>query len=227
MRLLGVLAGVLAGLVMTGGAEAQPARDWRTATVKAASGGYQIGNPQARVTLVEYVSYTCPHCGHFVEESKAPLHDGLVRNGQVRVEIRNFVRDPLDLASALLARCGGTARFARQHALIFANQKALLDKAMAFQATPDAFKGATTIEARLRRIAAGSGLTALMTRSGLSPQQADRCLIDAAARQELVGATEKLQGRIEGTPSFEIDGNLLAANSWAEVEPPLRQALQR
>ena len=47
------------------------------------------------------------------------------------------------------------------------------------------------------------------------------------ARGELVAATEKVQGRIQGTPSFEIDGNLLAANSWAEVEPPLRQALQR
>jgi hypothetical protein len=226
MRLVGVLAGVFAGLVMMGAADARPGRDWRQVAVKAAS-GFQIGNPKAKVTLVEYVSYTCPHCGHFVEESKAPLHDGLVRQGQVRVEIRNFVRDPLDLASALLARCGGAARFARQHDLIFANQKALLDKAVAFQAKPDAFKGATTLEARLRRIAAGSGLTTLMTKSGLTPQQADRCLVDAAARQELVAATEKVQGRIQGTPSFEIDGNLLAANSWAEVEPPLREALAR
>jgi hypothetical protein len=227
MRLLGVVAGVLAGLVLAGSADAQPARDWRTVTVKAAGGGYQVGNPQARVTLVEYVSYTCPHCGHFVEESKAPLHDGLVRDGSVRVEVRSFVRDPLDLASALLARCGGATRFARQHALIFANQKALLDKAMAFQAKPEAFKGATTIEARLRRVAAGSGLAALMQRNGLSAPQVDRCLVDPAARQELIGMAEKLSGRIQGTPSFEIDGNLLAANSWAEVEPPLRQALQR
>jgi hypothetical protein len=227
MRLVGVLAGVFAGLVMMGAANAQPARDWRQVAVKAPSGGFQIGNPKAKVTLVEYVSYTCPHCGHFVEESKAPLHDRLVRQGQVRVEVRNFVRDPLDLAAALLARCGGAARFARQHDLIFANQEALLDKATAFQSKPDAFKGATTTEARLRRIAAGSGLTALMTKSGLTPQQADRCLTDAAARQELVAATEKVQGRIQGTPSFEIDGNLLAASSWAEVEPPLREALAR
>lgn len=227
MRLVGVLAAVFAGLVTVGAANAQQGRDWRQVAVPAPSGGFQIGNPKAKVTLVEYVSYTCPHCGHFVEESKAPLHDGLVRQGQVRVEIRNFVRDPLDLASALLARCGGAARFARQHDLIFANQEALLEKAMAFQAKPDAFTGATTVEARLQRIAAGSGLTALMTRSGLSAQQANRCLTDAAARKELVTATEKVQGRIQGTPSFEIGGNLLAANSWAEVEPPLRAALAR
>ncbi|MFZ3483115.1 DsbA family protein [Sphingomonas sp. 3-13AW] len=227
MRLLGVVAGMLAGLALAGSAHAQPARDWRTVTVKAAGGGYQVGNPKARVTLVEYVSYTCPHCGHFVAESKAPLHDGLVRDGSVRIEVRSFVRDPLDLASALLARCGGAPRFARQHALIFANQKALLDKAEALQKQPDAFKGATTIEDRLRRISAGSGLTALMQRNGLTAAQIDRCLVDPAARQELIDMVEKLSGRIQGTPSFEIDGNLLAANSWAEVEPPLRQALQR
>ncbi|MFV0624231.1 DsbA family protein [Sphingomonas sp. ac-8] len=227
MRVLGMVAGLLAGLVVAGPANAQQARDWRTAAVKTPSGAYQIGNPKAKVTLVEYVSYTCPHCGHFEEESKAPLHDGLVRNGQVRVEVRSFVRDPLDLASALLARCGGAARFARQHALIFANQKALLDKAVAFQGQPDAFKGATTLEARLRRMAAGSGLAALMQRSGLSAQQVDRCLVDPAARQELIALTESMQGRIQATPSFEIDGNLLAANSWPEVEPPLREALQR
>jgi hypothetical protein len=66
-----------------------------------------------------------------------------------------------------------------------------------------------------------------MQRNGLTAAQIDRCLVDPAARQELIDMVEKLSGRIQGTPSFEIDANLLAANSWAEVEPPLRQALQR
>ena len=35
--------------------------------------GHRVGNPDARVRVVEFFSYTCPHCGEFAREGDAAL----------------------------------------------------------------------------------------------------------------------------------------------------------
>ena len=59
-------------------------------------GGFLMGNPNAKVKLVEFGSMTCPHCADFEEQARRkPLIDNYVKKGQVCFEFRNFVRDPL------------------------------------------------------------------------------------------------------------------------------------
>ena len=70
-----------------------------------------MGNPAAKVKLVEYGSLTCGHCATFAKAGMAPLVGTYVRSGKVSYEYRNFVLNGLDVAATLVARCGGPGRF--------------------------------------------------------------------------------------------------------------------
>lgn len=216
MRLLKLLLALLLGLT-AGSAMAQAKRDWRSVVTPSPTGTWVIGNPSARVKLVEYLSYTCPHCGAFVAESKPVLMDQFVRSGSVSLEIRHAVRDGLDLAAALYARCAGPRNFAAVHGLVFANQKALLDKAVSIAPPPGGDR-----DAALKAIADGSGLTALV-RPRL-PRAPAACLNDTATREQLIAGTRAAFDKIAGTPSFELNGELIQGTDWARLEPRLRAA---
>jgi hypothetical protein len=209
------LALVLA--LFAAGAMAQAARDWRTVVTPGPGGNWVIGNPAAKVKLVEYLSYTCSHCGDFVAQSKPVLFDRQVRSGTVSVEVRHAIRDGLDLSAALLARCAGPRNFPAVHAAIFANQKALLQKGAAV--TPPA--GASR-EAALKAIADGSGLSALVRPRLSKPVEA--CLGDAAERDRLIAGARAAFDRIQGTPAFELNGELIQGTGWDGMQPRLAAA---
>src|SRR3546814_10610065 len=42
-------------------AAAPPAAPWSATIGESGIGAYRVGNPQAKVKLVQYFSYTCPH----------------------------------------------------------------------------------------------------------------------------------------------------------------------
>ncbi|HEX8262031.1 MAG TPA: thioredoxin domain-containing protein, partial [Allosphingosinicella sp.] len=113
------LALALAGLAAAApNAAAAPARkaaptavDWGRTVVATPEGGFRMGNPNARVKLVEYGSLTCGHCAAFSRQGMAPLVATYVKSGRVSYEYRNFILNGLDVAASLVARCGGPARF--------------------------------------------------------------------------------------------------------------------
>lgn len=200
------------------------ARDWRTHVVQSTSGAILTGNPAAKVKLVEYLSYTCPHCGHFIAESKAPLHDDLVRRGQVRVEFRHAVRDPLDMAAALLARCTGPAGFGGATQAIFAAQESWFEQGRTWwQANAESLKGQPEL-AQLKAAANGSGLSALMQKRGMSTAAIDRCFAAPGDLDKVTAMTKAAWQTIKGTPSFTVNGKPVAGSDWASLQPPLRAA---
>lgn len=224
MRILLLIFSLVLGIIGVAPAKAQ-GRDWSRSVVAMPSGGYAVGNPAAKGQLTEWVSYTCPHCGAFTQDSKAELA-ALIRSGRVRVEYRTLPRDPLDLAAGVLSRCGGTARFSSAHEAIFANQKALLDKATAFSATPAAQQPVATLGDRLIQVSDATGLTALMRNHGLTAVQIKSCLTNEAAARRVIAIAEAAQtAGITGTPSFEIGGRRVEAHGWDELKPQLLAAL--
>jgi hypothetical protein len=50
------------------------------------------------------------------------IKNQFVATGKVSFEIRNLVRDPMDLTAAMLARCGGKGRFFGNHRHLMATQ---------------------------------------------------------------------------------------------------------
>lgn len=101
----------LVGLVSLGLASVVSAQDAPAAEAPAANvpdfvhGDIIYGDPDAPVELIEYVSMTCPHCKHFHDEVVKELQKELIPTGKVKVVFRNFVRDRVDVAVAVLSRC--------------------------------------------------------------------------------------------------------------------------
>ena len=85
--------------------------DWSMVVNPTPAGGFMMGNPNAKIKLVEFGSMTCPHCAEFDEIGVPALVDKYVKSGQVSWEFRNYVRDPFDLTASLIARCNGAKSF--------------------------------------------------------------------------------------------------------------------
>ena len=210
-------------------AKAAPAKPRWSATVTTSGiGAYSVGNPAAKVKLVEYFSYTCHVCGDFAKAAGTPLKTQYIDTGLVLFEYRNLVRDPIDMTAALLARCGGPKAFAGNHAAIFAGQAALLGKVTkATVAQKTSWFEGTTGE-RGRKIAADTGLTALMTARGYTIAQQKLCLDSEVAQAELTGMTNIARNadRVHGTPAFFINGREAGVTDWPSVKTKLDAALK-
>jgi protein-disulfide isomerase len=70
-----------------------------------------LGKPDAKVTIVEYASMTCPHCAHFHATTLPLLKTKYIDPGKVRLVFREFPFDPRAEAGFMLARCSGDNYF--------------------------------------------------------------------------------------------------------------------
>ena len=202
---------------------AAPATSKRERTVSAVpTGSHRIGNPAAAVKLVEYVSYTCPHCAHFTAEAEPSL-SAMVRSGSTSVEYRNQIHDGFDLAAATLARCAGPAAFPRVHAAFYANQAQWIERAMSWAEGNAAGLQGKPQNVVVRTVADGIGLTAIARGAGMPEPRIQTCFAtDGAAKQVL--AVHQTTAKVRGTPAFEINGKLVEGVDWARLQPMLRAA---
>jgi len=83
-----------------------------------------IGKDDARVTIIEYASMTCPHCAHFHTATFPALKEKYIDTGKVRFALREFPFDPLATAAFMLARCNGNEKYYPMVDLLFTQQKA-------------------------------------------------------------------------------------------------------
>lgn len=199
--------------------------DWSRTVTPTRGGSYVIGNPAAKVRLVEYMSYTCPHCGEFAEQGAPLLMRDYVAKGLISFELRNAVRDKLDLAAALAARCGGASRFPGNHEAIFAAQRQMFEKADAWAATPAA--QVSDPNEGLKALARGAGLSELLARRGVTPAALDACVVAKPNQTAVLGMTREAWEvrKIPGTPAFFLNDKPVGANTWAGIEPEVRKAL--
>lgn len=210
-------------LVLPAALVAAPAVNWVSRVTVSAMGGHAMGNPQAPTKLVEYVSYTCSHCAKFVGEASAPLKTNYVKGGKVSVEVRNAVRDKYDLTAALLARCGGPARFMGNHEALFANQDAWMEQIQAYDAS--ATKPTEQI-ASLRDIGRKTGLYTLMGKRGFKPAQLDACVASPMATKQILAMTDEAWNKVKigGTPGFTVNGTRVEGSTWTIVQAALPPA---
>ncbi|MET0251779.1 MAG: thioredoxin domain-containing protein, partial [Novosphingobium sp.] len=103
-------------------AAAGPVKTWNTTVTVTPAGTHVLGNPQARVKLVEHISYTCPHCAHFEQQADAPLRLTFIASGTGSIEVRHYVRDPVDMTVTLLTNCGPPAKFFLNHTAFLRSQ---------------------------------------------------------------------------------------------------------
>ncbi|HYE29395.1 MAG TPA: thioredoxin domain-containing protein [Allosphingosinicella sp.] len=205
-------------------AAAQARRDWTRTIVATPEGGFRMGNPAARLKVVEFVSLTCPHCRDFAATGARQLVDRYVRTGAASFEIRAFPLDPVAAMAAQLARCAPVSQqFAINDAMLAAQDqwigrlRALSNEQMsALQQLP---------EPELRvRLASVMQLDAIAARHGVTAARLRPCLADEAGAQRIAAIRaggERLG--VSGTPSFLINGRLQDhVHDWTALEPLLR-----
>ncbi len=202
--------------------------DWSTIVSRTPEGGFVMGNPNAKVKLVEFGSLTCPHCAEFDETGAKPLIDNYVKKGLVSWEFRNFVRDPFDMTATLLSRCGGEASFFGLTRNLFADQKDWVGKVQAADpARLQALQGLPPAQ-QFSTIADLAGLKQFAAMRGVPRAKADQCLADEAEINRLVQMNSDASSTysIPGTPAFLINNTLVeAASSWEALEPKIKEAL--
>jgi len=203
---------------------AAAAPDWTKVASKTATGAYVIGNPKAKVRLVEYLSYTCPHCAAFSVESSATLKDKFVKSGSISIEVRNAVRDRVDLAAAQLARCAGPAGFSGATDAIFAKQQEWLPRAFDYDQINAARLAGYPVGAQLKKIATGGGLDALMRTRGMTDAAIDACFADEAGIAAIAKLSDTSWKEVRSTPSFMLNGKPYEYKGWPDLEKALRAA---
>lgn len=198
--------------------------DWSKRVAQTPEGGFVMGNPAAKVKLVEYGSLTCPTCAKFTNTAKTALA-ARVRTGKVSYEFRNLVLNGIDVAATLVARCGGTARFFPLAEQFYATQPQWVAKISNLPAAQQQQLAALPDGQRLVRLAQAGGLTQMAAQAGVAPARTNACLADPAALKRVVQMAEAAEARgVHGTPTFFINGAQVPGHDWTAVEALITRA---
>jgi len=202
--------------------------DWSTIVSRSPEGGFVMGNPNAKVKLVEFGSLTCPHCAEFEHQGGQALVDNYVKKGLVSWEFRNYVRDPFDMTATLLARCGGEASFFGLTRNLYTDQKEWIGKIQAAdEATLQALQAMQPAQ-QFSAIADLGGLKQYASMRGVPRAKGEQCLANEVEINKLVqmNTDAGTTYNIPGTPSFLINGALVEQTaSWDKLEPAIKDAL--
>ncbi|MEM7720769.1 MAG: DsbA family protein [Pseudomonadota bacterium] len=165
-----------------------------------------LGDPDAPVEVIEYASFTCPHCRTFHENVMPRMKADYIDPGHVRFVYREVYFDRFGLWAGMVARCAGPDRYFGIVDLIYANQSEWT------QGSP------AEVAENLRRI----GRTA-----GLTNEQLDTCLTDAEMAQAMLETYEANVAvhDISGTPAFVVDGRLYSNMSYSDFQAILDERI--
>lgn len=183
--------------IQPGAAQAQEAGD--TAIDTGTVPEMAQGAIDAPVTLIEYASFTCPHCANFHAEQYPQLKP-YIEDGRVRLIFREVYFDRFGLWASIVARCAGdTMRFFGITDVLYMTQREWIG-----DGEP------ATIADNLRTI----GLTA-----GLEPAALDACFADETKARTLIAWYEENAARdnVSATPSFMVNGTLYPNMTFAEM----------
>ena len=146
-----------------------------------------LGNPNAKVTVTEYASASCPHCARWHEEVFPAFKKKYVDTGQVKYVFREFLTDPIPVASAgfLLARCAGKDKYFPVLDAVYRSQKEWMQ-------TGD-------VNTPFVRIAKSYGMNEDQFRACVTNEKELTALNTRVQRYQT-------QEKIESTPTFVING---------------------
>lgn len=166
------------------------AQETGTATTEAAATvkDFSLGSPDAKVKLVEYASFTCPHCANFHATVYPQLKAEYIDTGKVHFTLREVYFDRYGLWAALVARCGGDMKYFGIHDMLF-------DKQTEWAASEDPMQ---VVE----------NLKTIGRAAGLEDAAMDACLNDTANAEALIKQfqTNFEADGVEGTPTLFING---------------------
>ena len=164
-----------------------------TAMAEPVMGDVVLGDAAAPVTVIEYASFTCPHCAAFHADTWPRFRAEYVDTGKVRFILREVYFDREGLWASMAARCGG---------------------ASAFYPMADQFMKKQRLWAKAARNNNRSEISKIARLNGLSTAQLDACFSDQDYARALVEAYQRnaADDDVNSTPTFIINGAKHAGN---------------
>ena len=165
-----------------------------------------LGNPKAKVTVVEYASLSCSHCAHFNTDVFPAFKAKYIDTGKVRYVFREFLTEPVQVAAAgfLTARCAGKQNYFKVVDGVFRSQAEIF-------ATRD-------LGPSLTRIAKSVGIDEDGLKACLSDDTALKALSDRVAR------FSKAEN-ITSTPTFVVNGiKLKGGHTLEDLDAAIAEA---
>jgi protein-disulfide isomerase len=204
-------------------------KQWTDVVSETPDGGYVMGNPNAPVKLVEYASFSCPHCKHFEETGAEPLKSKYVATGKVSWEFRSFLIHSMDAPLTLLMRCRGPEPFFALTEQLYAAQDDWMKKYIDLPAAEQQRIAALPPIENFKAQAEDGGLYGFFGARGLPKAQADACLSNQKMIDQInAWASKYAEDGINSTPTFVINGTTWEApDVTGEIWPQLDQALTR
>lgn len=156
-----------------------------------------LGPADAKVTVTEFASMTCPHCAAFNAEVFPKIKSAYIDTGKIRYVFREFPLDIKAAAGSMLARCIAKDDAGKYFAVID----------MLFKQQNDWVMKNTT-----------ETLTRIGKQAGLSQQQVEDCLKDQALLDKIAAdqkyAAEVL--KVDSTPTFFVNGDKIKGETSFE-----------
>jgi protein-disulfide isomerase len=155
-----------------------------------------LGPADAKVTITEYASPTCPHCADFNAKVFPKIKAAYIDTGKVRYVFREFPCNVKDAACSMLARRiahGDSGEYFAVIDMMFRQQDELIEK--------------TTGTLKL-----------IGKQAGLSAEAVEDCLKDQALLDR-INADRKFAKdmlKVEGTPTFFINGETIVGEAAFE-----------
>jgi protein-disulfide isomerase len=161
---------------------------------------FSLGSPDAKVKIVEYASYTCPHCADFHAENFAKLKADYIDTGKVHFTLREVYFDRYGLWAAMVARCGGDMKYFFIHDILFDTQRE-------WAGSDDP---AVVVE-NLKKIARTAGMEDAVV---------DACLKDSVKADAMVKQFQANMeaDAVEGTPTIFINGAKHSNMSYPDLK---------
>ena len=166
-----------------------------------------MGRDDAPVTMIEYSSLACPHCAAFHRDVLPKIKETYIDTGKVRLIYRDFPLGGLALAAAMLARCGGSAKFFGFIEVLYRSQAQ--------------WSSADDPSRELARVARFAGI---------SQKDFEACLVNEPLmtdiRERAADAQQKFG--IDSTPTFIIEGEkIVGARPFEDFRDVIEKALEK
>ena len=165
-----------------------------------------LGDPNAPVKVVEYASYTCPHCARFHEDQFKKLKTDFIDTGKVFFTYREVYFDRFGLWASMIARCE-PGKFFGLTDVIYENQSNWAQAG-----------GPAEVVDSLRRLARAAGI---------DNSKLETCLQDGTKAQTLVAwyqENAKADG-VQATPTLVINGETVSNMSYPDLKAQIEKEL--
>jgi protein-disulfide isomerase len=165
-------------------------------------GEMTLGPDDAKVTMIEYASATCPHCREFYETVFVQFKKDYIDTGKVRFIFREYPHNDPALAAFMVARCAPKEKYFPMIDVFFQTQdKWTLDPL--------------------------TGLKNIALQAGLSEEQFNACLKNEAIAKAVMEVRQRGEKiGVNSIPTIYINGELYAGDRTmdaikAKIDPLL------